>query len=419
MGFSSGSVTFRRLAVINTQEQFGPSEELLDKLRNHVLKQSDIGVPEEVEYGWSGGRHLFDATFSFEHNVFGDAVIFALRIDTNKAPGELKKAYIALEEEAAAAESPSGFVGKAQKKDVKDAVMRKLEDELREGRHRRSKLVPILWDTAKGIVYSPATVNSLEQLRELFERTFGAELFPLTAGSLALRQLEHQGKRRDYEDLRPTRFAMGPEGESQVAEYPWVAKGPEPKEFLGNEFLMWLWRDSETNGGTIELSDKTDVTVMIDRSLDLDCAFGQTGRDGLRGDGPTRMPEARDGLKSGKVPRKAGMIVDAGGEQFALTFSAEGFAFGSVKLPEIEADNPRELIEGRLDHLGTICHAFDEMYGKFLSLRASSKWEGWVGETRRWIAASAAKTPKVEVELNGAALNGAARRPAAEPVEAQ
>jgi hypothetical protein len=34
------------------------------------------------------------------------------------------------------------------------------------------------------------------------------------------------------------------------------------------------------------------VTIYIDRSLDLDCAYGQTGRDSLKGDGPSRMPEA-------------------------------------------------------------------------------------------------------------------------------
>ena len=67
----------------------------------------------------------------------------------------------------------------------------------------------------------------------------------MTAGSLALRLLEPHGRRRDYEDLRPTRFVTGPEGESQFPEYPWVAKGPEPKDFLGNEFLLWLWHEAD------------------------------------------------------------------------------------------------------------------------------------------------------------------------------
>lgn len=391
MGFASGSVTFRRLLVEGAREKHGPSEELLDKLREHALKDGRIGAPQEIEYGWNGGRHLFDAQFSFEHNVFGDAVLFALRIDTHKAPGELKKAYQAIEEEALAAENPSGFLSKQQRKEAKDAAKAKIEEELRDGRHRRSKLVPVMWDTARGVVYSPATGRSLEVLREIFERTFAASLEPLSAGAAALRHLEGLGRRRDYEDLKPTRFVLGPEGEGQVPEYPWVAKGPEPKEFLGNEFLMWLWKEAETNGGTIELGDKTDVTVMIDRTLDLDCAYGQTGKDALRGDGPTKMPEARDALKSGKLPRKAGMVLDAGGEQFAFTFGAEGLSFGSAKLPEIEADNVRQLIEERIEHLGTLCAAVDGMYAKFLKLRTSSGWSSWTNDCRKWVTATAPK----------------------------
>lgn len=416
MGFASGSVSFRRLAVVSG-ETFGPSEELLDLLRNNALKIGDIGVPQEIDYGWSGGRHLFDGTFSFEHNVFADFVLFALRIDTNKAPSELKRAYQALEEEAALAESPSGFLSKAQKKDIKDAVGRKLDDELRDGRHRRSKLVPVLWDTAKSIVYSPATGPSLEKLRELFERTFSAELLPLTAGQAALRHLEPLGKRRDYEDLKPTRFVLGPEGEGQPAEYPWVAKGPEPKEFLGNEFLLWLWQESESGNGTLELPDKTDASLMIDRTLDLDCAFGQSGRDSLRGDGPTRMPEARDALRSGKVPRKAGLILDTAGQQFALTFGAEGFAVTSAKLPDNPdanadtATNPRELLEVRFDQIQTLATTLDQLFAKFLKLRTSSTWESWCGNFRKSLTTPPKpQSPKLEIHLPS-------RRPDREPIE--
>jgi hypothetical protein len=92
MGFASGSVSFRRFLVVGEQPK-SIDQALLDRLAEHALKPSEFGVPEEEEYGWSGGRHVFDATFSFEHNVFADALHFAIRIDTNKVPGELKKAW--------------------------------------------------------------------------------------------------------------------------------------------------------------------------------------------------------------------------------------------------------------------------------------------------------------------------------------
>src|SRR5687768_13471692 len=267
MGFASGSVSFRRFAVVGEQpEQI--DQDLLDKLAAHALRADEMGLPSEIEYGWSGGRHLLDGKFSFEHNVYAEALHFALRIDTNKVPGDLKRAYAMMEEEAVAATNPSGFISKNQKRDVKDVVRQKLDEEIRTGRFRRSKLLPVLWDLPTQMVYCAASGQALEQLMELFERTFGLTLMPLSAGSLALRMLEPQGRRRDYEDLRPTRFVHGPEGEGQFPEYPWVLKGPEPKDYLGNEFLLWLWHETEIGDGFVQ-TQGDDVSVLMDRSLDV------------------------------------------------------------------------------------------------------------------------------------------------------
>src|SRR5215471_15730186 len=114
MGFDSGAISFRRFAVVGKQPK-AVDQELLDKLSEHALRVADIGAPEEIEYGWSGGRHVFDDSFTLENNVFVDALHFALRIDTNKVPSEIGKAYKLIEEGAAAKENPSGFISKRQK----------------------------------------------------------------------------------------------------------------------------------------------------------------------------------------------------------------------------------------------------------------------------------------------------------------
>ena len=56
-----------------------------------------------------------------------------------------------------------------------------------------------------------------------------------------------------------------------MPDYPWVAKGPQAKDFLGNEFLTWLWHAAEHRGGAIA-TDAGEVTVMFDKLMDLDCA---------------------------------------------------------------------------------------------------------------------------------------------------
>lgn len=402
MGFATGSVTFRRFAVVGKHPK-AITEDHIKSLAEFALKPSDIGAPEEVEYGWSGGRHIFDGNFSFEHNVFGDAIHFALRVDTNKVPGDLKKAYQLIEEDAVAKKNPSGFLSKQQKREVKDTVAKKIDEELRSGRFRKSKLTPMLWDFPSQTLYSPASAATFEKLSEIFERTFGLELVPLTSGSLALHLLEPAGKKRDYEDLRPTRFVQGPEGESQYPEYPWVAKGPQPKDFLGNEFLLWLWHESEAHNGEIAVTNDAGekaepIVVYFDKAVDLDCAYGMTGKDTLRGEGATKMPEALDALRSGKLPRKASIILHGNGNQFEFNFNPEAFSVGSCKLPEIEdAENARALFEERISLLRDFCQATDTLFHTFLKLRASSSWEGRTGQIRKWILTTARPTPTTAV----------------------
>jgi hypothetical protein len=385
MGFASGSVSFRRFAVVGKQPK-SIEQSLLDKLSENALRPTEMGVPEEIEYGWSGGRHVLDDKFGFDSNVFADALFFGLKIETNKVPGDLKRAYQQMEEDALAKGNKSGFISKSQKKDAKSTVQQKVEDEMRGGRFRRSKVLPVLWDLPTQTVYAAASGKKFEMLAELFQRTFELDLLPLSAGALALRTLEPHGRRRDYEDLRPTRFVTGPEGEGQYPEYPWVAKGPEPKDFVGNEFLLWLWYEAERKDGEIKTDDGKEVTIFIDRQLDMDCAYGQTGKDGLRGDGPCRMPEARDALRSGKVPRKAGMLINVSKMDFSLSLNPETFGVGTAKLPEVEdAETPRVLFEERIALLRDLSKTLDGLFGTFMKVRASSSWEGQVNSMRRWI----------------------------------
>jgi hypothetical protein len=390
MGFDSGSITFRRFAVVGEfPNQVG--EQTLEKLAEHALKPGEFGV-EEVEYGWNGGRHIFDDQFSFENNVFADCLFFALRIDSNKVPGTVKKAYTLIEEAAIAKKNPSGFISKAQKKEAKETVAQKIEEDMKSGKFRRSKIIPLLWDLPNQTVYSTAAGANFEKLAEIFERTFKCELQPLSAGSLGQRLLVESGKRRDYEDLKPTRFAHGPEGESQHPDYPWVAKGPEPKNFLGNEFLLWLWHHADAKDGEVVTKHAGAVSLLFDRALDLDCTYGATGKDSLRGTGPTRMPEAKDALRTGKVPRKAFLTIHAQGNQFDFNFNPEQFLVASAKLPDIEdVDSPRALFEERISLLRDLAKTIDAMYQAFLVVRASSAWDGQSTTMRKWIQATTIK----------------------------
>src|SRR5690606_13624319 len=130
---------------------------------------------------------------------------------------------------------------------------------------------------------------------------------------------------------------------------------------------------------------------------DLDCAYGQTGRDALRGDDPIHMPEARAALRVGKLPRKGQLSLVIGRQQFDLKLSAEDFTFGGTRLPEVEdADTPRVLFEERITLLRDLLTGWDALFETFLKTRCSSAWEGQVNQIRKWILA-AGKAPVAAV----------------------
>lgn len=385
MAFDSGTISFRRYAVTG-KSPATVDQDLLDKLSEHALRPTETGVPEDVEYGWSGGRHVLDGNFSFEHNVFADALHFALRVDTNRVPVELKRAYQIMEEDAAAAGNPSQFISRKQKRDVKDIVRRKIEDDLRSGQYRRSKLTPILWDLPAATVYCAAGQSTEEKLREIFERTFGLELSPLSSGTAAMHVVERSGRRRDVEDLRPTRFVSGPDGDAQQPDYPWTAKSTEVKDFLGNEFLLWLWHESDRRDGYVALDEGDDAAVMFDKSLDLECVYAFSGRASLRSTGPAKMPEAAAAVRAGKVPRKCGLTIEHAGSLYAFSLNAETLGVSGLKMPEIaDADTPRVLFEERIGQLREFGKLLDRLFAVFVNARTGGGWEGSTNGIRRWI----------------------------------
>jgi hypothetical protein len=177
--------------------------------------------------------------------------------------------------------------------------------------------------------------------------------------------------------------------------------GPETKSFLGNEILLWLWFYADAKDGEVKTKEAGEVAILFDRSLDLDCTYGATGKDSLRGTGPTRMPEAKDALRTGKVPRKAFLTIHARGNQFDFNINPEQFSLGSAKLPPVEdAETPRVLFEERIGLLRDLSKTIDALYETFLEVRASSGWEGQVNSMRKWVAAAAPK-PVVRVDVSG------------------
>ncbi|MEX0775921.1 MAG: hypothetical protein WD042_09445 [Phycisphaeraceae bacterium] len=407
MSFQSGRVSFCRFAV-SGDAPASISQELLDQLSANAYTDSSIGAPGEIESGWITGDHLYDTQFTFDKNAFGNLLLFAMRVDRNRIPAEVRYAYQRAHEQAVAAGNPSGFLSRAQKKEVRDLVDRQVHDELATGKHRRSKQVDLVWDLANGQLYCAASGNKIhEALSAGFRGTFDLDLEMLTAGALAGAVLQGKGQLRDYEDLHPSPFTPPPSDrhrdqdeaaqspqDASIPNVPWAHTSTDAKDFLGNEWLIWLWWLSEMGDATVEAQvagQKRSLSFTLVQALDMECAWGYRGKQGLREAAPTRMSEAAEGLKNGKWPRKTGLILADGESQWELSLQADRLLVSAALLPEItDTASPRDLVEQRLLRSRELAQSLDGLYETFLRQRTSSAWDGtrqnirdWIGKRRR------------------------------------
>src|SRR5262249_54823343 len=163
-------------------------EEHLERLRAHTIGKQRIAGADGVEVGWSGGEHLLDASFDLCKNVVEDTLHFGLRIDAVKLPGDLMRAYAAIELAALASKNPRALPSNRQRGGAGEAARQRIEEEAKDGRFLKRKVVPVLWDAQSNeLLVGTSSPTVFDRLLVLFEHTFGVGFEPLTAGVQAFR----------------------------------------------------------------------------------------------------------------------------------------------------------------------------------------------------------------------------------------
>ncbi len=382
MGFFNGRVTFLRFQV-GGQAPRPFDAEHLDRLADRAAGRQRIATADGVEVGWTAGDHVLDTEFHLDKNVINDTLHFELRVDFDKLPGDLLRAYTAVELKALAKNNPSGIASGRQKREAKETARDRLEDEAKDGRYKKRKCFPVLWDRLSNeVLFGATSLTQVDRLCLLFEQTFQRKLECVTAGRRAHSLAELSNRTRQVDDSAPSAFVPG----SATADVAWIAD-ESSRDFLGNEFLLWLWFYTDTESDTLTLADKSEATVMIARSLTLECPRGQTGHETISHEGPTRLPEARRAIQSGKLPRKCGLTLVRHDQQYELAIHAETLAVGSAKLPPPPEDvtDARAKLDERAAQLRALVESLDLLYDAFGRRRFGKEWEEDLPAMQKWL----------------------------------
>jgi hypothetical protein len=390
MGFLSGPITLDCFRIGGTQpRQFGL--EHVKTLERFAIGQIETSSPEEAIVGFLAGEHLFDGHFSLEKNVIGDALHCAMRVDTNQIPSAVRKAWLQMELATLGADNPSGRPTKVQRQEAKEAVAARCEEEAQSGKFRKMQQFPLLWDAKQSLLYfGGSSTTAGDQCCDLCVRAFDLELGRLTAGRRAQEWAIEAKRRKALEELLPSAF----QANESLADIDWWNHESGNFDFLGNEFLLWLWWRWETQSETITLPDDSEVTGMIARTLSLQCPKGESGKETITAEAPSRLPEAAQAIRSGKLPRKAGLILVRLGEQYELVLQAETFSISGAKIQTEGTPEERGVLESRIESLRGLNETVDLLFRAFCTLRIGKSWSGELDEMRRWLKADATKSRK-------------------------
>jgi hypothetical protein len=382
MGFLTGRVTCLRFHVDGKPPR-SFTDETLHMLAAHAIGKQRIASGDGSEAGWIAGDHILDTSFDLAKNVVNDTLNIAMRVDEQKIPGDLLRAYYQVELQALAATNPSGHPSAKQKKQAREYARDRLENEAKDGRYLRRKAIPVLWDAPSNeLLVGTTSMSALDRLITLFHRTFERKFEMLGAGRQAFAQAEVTNKARAVDDAELTGFAPG----GQLREVAWMPD-ENNRDFLGNEFLLWLWYFLDCESDTIKLNDDSEVAVMIARSLALECPRGQSGRETISSDGPAKLPEAHRAIQAGKLPRKMGLTMVRHDAQYELTLQAENLAIGSARLPPVEGDDDRARLDERVTQIRHLLETVDLLYAAFLQRRLGEAWTKETAKIKKWLRA--------------------------------
>jgi hypothetical protein len=188
----------------------------------------------------------------------------------------------------------------------------------------------------------------------------------------------------------------------------------EKRRFVGREFLVFLWFESELGGGLIPVSGFGSCELRLEGFITLSEGKEQAR---LKGAAPSADPEAHQALRQGKLPAQARLRLAVGELEYAFAFNADTLGVSSVKIPGVVKDEADERFYERMYLVEELESLMAALYAKFIAVRLSSAWDTQVlPAIRAWVHGAEGIHPDVYAKLRAKiAPLGAIERPRSTP----
>ncbi len=161
-------------------------------------------------------------------------------------------------------------------------------------------------------------------------------------------------------------------------------------QFLGNEFLTWLWFTIDTAPSFFQSIDASIVSLDIGNRIVLENSINDASEIiTIKGD-DAGLEEGLLSLRKGAVVIEMNLIYKAENQEWKFTLKGESLSFSSLKAPETGPMESKEDVEGLvLEKIYLYEKAIalvNQLFNHFLEQRCHLDWnQKTVGEMRKWI----------------------------------
>ncbi len=158
---------------------------------------------------------------------------------------------------------------------------------------------------------------------------------------------------------------------------------------LGQEFLTWLWYQSDTAPNAFVDKKNMPFSVSMEQRIVVQGGEGDSLETASVSGSLSPLREARFGLATGKKVTRALLRLEKDDLAWQISLKAEDFSCNSLRTPKIEKDDedddPDALLLEKIYLMEQCLDLLDALYARFLRVRLSSSWQEEVDLVRHWM----------------------------------
>jgi len=161
-------------------------------------------------------------------------------------------------------------------------------------------------------------------------------------------------------------------------------------QFLGEEFLTWLWYVIEKNQNLIKNFDNDFVALEIGNRIAFENRRKESGEHiTIKGDGAS-LEEGILALKKGALVTELNVVYKSAELTWQFTLKGESLNVSSLNIPNTGLPESDEDIEGfvleKIFLYDNILKLLKNIFTHFVKIRLSNRWQNkMVPEIRNWI----------------------------------